>query len=418
MCGYYYSYNIPIDSEVWDSIQRRGPESFNRIDVKNEHFGHALLNTRGKSTPQPIQNNAGTLVYNGSTYNSPLNDTKWIVDNLDETLETTVELIKTLIGEYSLTYVTDRHIVFAVDQWSSKNLFFYYDKESRSFLAGSTVDFVRNYAPNAIRAQENRIYIIDKHTFELDILTTTEWNLSQTVSNYDKVFETFEQAIKDRHEPKITTYMLSAGIDAGVIVCCARKFFNTDMYTVSKIGREDPKTLADRMTLQHTPLIDRANDSAFITTTNEMFKRYNFSNVKGANPQALTAILQNHFLPRKQKICISGIGGDELYDDYQTDKVNHGRIGKIIGAWPTDLKTIYPWHNYEECRLHRQIHRSDMICGHHGIEGRYPLTDQRLFQSFLNTTVELKNAGYKHWQVSYMREHNYPVTLDKTRFAS
>ncbi len=70
MCGYYYSYNIPIDSGVWDSIQRRGPESFNRIDVKNEHFGHALLNTRGKSTPQPIQNNAGTLVYNGSTYNS------------------------------------------------------------------------------------------------------------------------------------------------------------------------------------------------------------------------------------------------------------------------------------------------------------------------------------------------------------
>ena len=200
MCGYYYSYNIPIDSGVWDSIQRRGPESFNRIDVKNEHFGHALLNTRGKSTPQPIQNNAGTLVYNGSTYNSLLNDTKWIVDNLDETLETTVELIKTLIGEYSLTYVTDRHIVFAVDQWSSKNLFFYYDRESRSFLAGSTVDFVRNYAPNAVRAQENRIYIINKHTFELDIITTTEWNLSQTINNYDRVFETFEQAIKDRNK--------------------------------------------------------------------------------------------------------------------------------------------------------------------------------------------------------------------------
>ena len=40
-----------------------------------------------------------------------------------------------------------------------------------------------------------------------------------------RVFETFEQAIKDRHEPKITTYMLSSGIDAGVIVCCARKVF-------------------------------------------------------------------------------------------------------------------------------------------------------------------------------------------------
>lgn len=417
MCGYYYSYNIPVVT-VTNSILLRGPEQFNRLDVENEHFGHALLSTQGTSPPQPIQNKHGTLVYNGSTYNSKHNDTDWIVNNLDNRLETTVDLIKSLIGEYSVTYVTDTHIVFAVDQWSSKNLFFYYDRETRSFIAGSTVDFVLAHAPSAVRAQENRIYTIDKHTFELDIQTTTEWNLSQTVNNLDSVFEAFEQAIKDRHEPQITTYMLSAGIDAGVIVCCARKFFNADMYTVSKIGREDPGVLSERMSLQLKPLIDRADDSAVIPTTKEMFKLYNFEYLKDQNPQALTSILQNHFVPRKQKICISGIGGDELYDDYQTDKQSRGRVGKIIGGWPSDLKTIYPWHEYADSRLHRQIHRSDMICGHHGIEGRYPLTDQRLFQRFLNTSVEIKNRGYKHWQVQYMKEHDYPVTLDKTRFAS
>jgi asparagine synthetase B (glutamine-hydrolysing) len=149
-----------------------------------------------------------------------------------------------------------------------------------------------------------------------------------------------------------------------------------------------------------------------------MFKLYNFEYTKGQNAQALTSILQNHFLPRSQKICISGIGGDELYDDYQPDKTAFGRIGKIIGGWPADLRTIYPWHDYADSKLHRQIHRSDMICGHHGIEGRYPLTDQRLFQCFLNTTAKLKNSGYKHWQVSYMQEHDYPITLNKTRFAS
>ena len=303
MCGYYYSYNIPVLT-VSNSILLRGPEQFNKLDVENEHFGHALLSTQGTSPPQPIQNKHGTLVYNGSTYNSKQNDTKWIVNNLDDRLETTVDLIKSLIGEYSVTYVTDTHIVFAVDQWSSKNLFFYYDQETRSFIAGSTVDFVLDHAPSAVRAQENRIYTIDKHTFELDIQTTTEWNLSQTVNNLDSVFESFEQAIKDRHEPHITTYMLSAGIDAGVIVCCARKFFNADMYTVSKIGREDPGVLSGRMSLQSKPLIDRADDSAVIPTTKEMFKLYNFEYLKDQNPQALTSILQNHFLPRKQKICI------------------------------------------------------------------------------------------------------------------
>ena len=125
MCGYYYSYNIPVVT-VTNSILLRGPEQFNRLDVENEHFGHALLSTQGTSPPQPIQNKHGTLVYNGSTYNSNDNDTAWIVNNLDDQLETTVDLIKSLIGEYSVTYVTDTHIVFAVDQWSSKNLFFYY----------------------------------------------------------------------------------------------------------------------------------------------------------------------------------------------------------------------------------------------------------------------------------------------------
>ena len=417
MCGYYYSYNIPVVT-VTNSILLRGPEQFNKLGVENEHFGHALLSTQGTSPQQPIQNKHGTLVYNGSTYNSNDNDTNWIVRNLDDRLETTVDLIKSLVGEYSLTYVTDTHIVFAVDQWSSKNLFFYYNQETKSFIAGSTVDFVRDHAPSAVRAQENRIYTIDKHTFELNIQTTTEWNLSQTINNYDSVFEAFEQAIKDRHEPNITTYMLSSGIDVGVIVCCARKFFNADMFTVSKIGREDPEVLAKRMRLQNKPLIERADDSAVIPTVEEMYKRYGFEYTYSSTARATSAILQNHFVPRKQKILISGIGGDELYDDYQPDKTAFGRVGKIIGGWPSDLRTIYPWHDYADSRLHRQIHRSDMVCGHHGIEGRYPLTDQRLFQHFLNTSVELKNRGYKHWQVQYMKEHDYPITLNKTRFTS
>ena len=36
-----------------------------------------------------------------------------------------------------------------------------------------------------------------------------------------------------------------------------------DMYTVSKIGREDPQSISSKTKrLQKTPLIDRANDSA------------------------------------------------------------------------------------------------------------------------------------------------------------
>jgi len=280
------------------------------------------------------------------------------------------------------------------------------------------MDFVLAYSPFAVKAELNKIYIIDKSNFKLTIIENTEWNLQQKTNNYDKVFEDFEQAIKDRHEPGITTYMLSAGVDAGVNACCARKFFNSDMFTVSKIGREDARTLGLRLHLQKKPLIDKANDLMFNNKMKEIFKQYNCMNLHGTHARALISILSNHFLPNKQKICISGIGGDELYDDYSLDKVTFGRVGKINGSWPKDLRLIYPWFNYEFTRLNNQLHRSDTICGHFGIEARYPLLDQRLFQSFLNTTVELKNSGHKHWLVTYMKENKYPFQLEKTRFAS
>lgn len=418
MCGYYYSHNLPIDSQSLTNLVRRGPESFSALTLAHEQFGHALLNTRGESTQQPIQNNHGTLVYNGSTYNSVDNDTQWIIRNLDEKLETTVDLIKSLIGEYSLTYVTESHIVFAVDQWSTKNLFFYYNKADRTFIIASSIDVVLYHAPNAVRVEGNRIYIIDKSSFDLDIVTTTQWNFDQTVNNYDAVFETFEQAIIDRHEPNITTYLLSAGIDAGSMACCAKKFFGNSVQTVSKIGKEDAEILNKRMQLHEKSLIDPADDSAFQGTVDDMFAVYGFNYMHSPTARATSAILQNYFLPLKQKILISGIGGDELYADYMTDKASYGRVGKVNGAWPSDLKTIYPWHNYEGTRMHFQLHRSDMTCGYHGIEARYPLADQRLFQRWLNTTVNLKNSGYKHWQTQYMLEHDYPVTLIKSGFTS
>ena len=416
MCGYYYSHNKIIPSGPMQNIKRRGPEGFTNLHLGNEYFGHSLLNTRGKSTTQPIQNKHGTLVYNGSTYNSAGNDTQWIVDNLDNRSSVTIELIRNLIGEYSLTYVTDTHIIFAVDQWSTKNLFFYYDQSTKTFICASAIDFVLEHAPNTVRAEANKIYIIDKQTFALDILETTQWNFLQH-NNYDKLFEAFEQAVIDRHEAGITTYMLSAGIDVGSIICCARKHFD-NVQVVAKVGKENPVVLGQRLDLHKNPWHDPQDDSDYKDFCSNVFEQYRLDYLRSSSARALTAILQNHLLPNKQKILVSGIGGDELYDDYIPDKFTYGRVGKVNGGWPSELQTIYPWHNYEGTRMAKQLHRSDTVCGHHGIEARYPLTDQRVFQQWLNTSNKLKNSGYKHWMVQYLKEHNYPFTLDKTGFTS
>lgn len=426
MCGYYYSHNVEV-SGWFESIKRRGPEGYQECCSTDEcncgnrqshqWFGHSLLNTRGQSVAQPIQTNDGILVYNGSTYNDEGNDTQWIANNLDIKDADSIELIKNLIGEYSLTWVTKNTIIFAVDQWGTKNLYFYYNQNDKQFLCASTIDFVLEHAPNAVRANANTVYIIDKNNFSMNIIETTEWNFEQKVNNYDRVFEAFEQSVKDRHEPNITTYMLSAGLDVGSIVCCANKFFLTQ--TVTKVGQEDNEILNARLDLQQiTPYVDPWDDSDYADEMDKIFATYKLDYLRTRSARALTSILKNHFLPNKQKIGMCGIGGDELYDDYQPDKPVHGRVGKINGSWPSDLRTVYPWHNYEGTRMAKQLHRSDTVCGHYGVEARYPLADQRLFQQWLNTTQELKNSGYKHWMTEYLREHDYPYTTNKTGFTS
>ena len=60
-------------------LKRRGPEGFTEQTNELGYFAHSMLNTIGENTPQPYQTKNGMLLYNGSTYNSGLdNDTEWI----------------------------------------------------------------------------------------------------------------------------------------------------------------------------------------------------------------------------------------------------------------------------------------------------------------------------------------------------
>lgn len=417
MCGYFYSHNVPNWYQNLESLDRRGPENTSWFDRDNEQFYHSLLNTKGPVVKQPISNDHGTLLYNGSTYNSEGNDTQWIVQNLDANLENTIDLIKGLRGEYSLTYVTDSHIVFCVDQWETKNLYFYYNQEEKKFLIASTINVILDNAPDAVKVFGNTIYIIDKHNFELTSLTTTDWNFTQKYHNYDTIHEYFEQSVKLRHEQDITTYLLSSGHDSGVIVCCANKLLK-HVNTVSQMGREHEITMQKRLVLQNKPKVQLANSVASDETVLEIYKHHPIESVKSQTAKMISGIIELHFLKQKQKILISGIGGDELYSDYIKDKKSRGRVGRMNGKWPHDLRTIYPWHNYENTRLRYQLQRSDSVCGHYGVEARYPLLDQQVFQAWLNLSYNLRNRGYKDWMSQYMKDHNYPMQSQKIGFGA
>ena len=120
MCGYYYSTNKHLSNTEY--LKRRGPEGWQTLDHEYGKFGHSMLNTIGALIKQPYQTKHGILLYNGSTYNSKANnDTQWLADNLTNTVSHCVEVIKSLNGEYSITWVTKDFVIFCVDPFAIRS---------------------------------------------------------------------------------------------------------------------------------------------------------------------------------------------------------------------------------------------------------------------------------------------------------
>lgn len=408
MCGYWYSNKKHFTSDTVEIIKRRGPELYKEISNDCGFFGHALLTTIGNIVPQPIENQHGILLYNGSTYNSqPDNDTLWIVGQLDNSLDNTLEVIRALNGEYSLLYATEAHIVFCTDQWSTRNLWFYYSQEQQQLAVSSLKKVLLDNDMPAWPAEENKIYILDRKTFEIFVEDNTCWNLTQHINHYDFVFENFEQAVVNRHEKNLTTYLISSGYDSGVIACAAQKHFDK-INTVTAIQKEDKKILAERLKY-HRGKIEKVNYDEQQQDYDNLHSLMPHRFMKSNSTKALTSIIKNHMLPDKHKILITGMGGDEIYVDYSHEHRSQ-LFRKLGGHFPDNLELVYPWHNFNDFNLLKQNLRVDLVCGYFGTESRLPLLDQKLFQSWLNITAKLKNSEYKGWMKQYMLQENYPIS--------
>jgi hypothetical protein len=51
---------------------------------------------------------------------------------------------------------------------------------------------------------------------------------------------------------------------------------------------------------------------------------------------------------------------------------------------------------------------NNMVTLYKGCDYKQPLVDPVLVQAWINTVPDLKNAGYKNWNVEYLKAHDYP----------
>ena len=221
MCGIYYS---TVKTQFEDNgVKRRGPEDWTTLENHLGYFAHSMLSTIGEHTKQPITTGQGTLLYNGSTYNQNNNDSQWIADNLTNSREQCIEFIKTLIGEYALVWNTETHTIFCSDVFSIRPLYYWVDDTNINI---ASLPEALKQCPAQYKCEGNKIYTYDKKTKQITVCANRHFDLTQTVSNYDSVFEKFEQAVKDRHTQG-NLYTVSAGYDTGAIACCVENHFGS-----------------------------------------------------------------------------------------------------------------------------------------------------------------------------------------------
>tara|TARA_Y100001937_G_scaffold128737_1_gene207451 strand:- start:2801 stop:4084 length:1284 start_codon:yes stop_codon:yes gene_type:complete len=406
MCGYYFSNNTSLENT--NNLKRRGPDEWNETSIPGlGHFGSARLTTLGQSTKQPVVKKFGVLLFNGAVYNDlTTNDTKWIADSLTDCMDDNIDLIRSLDGEYSLTWVTEKHVLFCSDVFRMRPLYYYYN--DKNICVASLSDCIRQKYKKFYRCRANTIYIYDRTSKSIRTVNNKTFNLEQTVNHYDNVWEEWERAIKCRHSGQ-ASILMSSGYDSGLIACTANKFYNDIDCYYTYNSHEDKEIINSRKNIHGITIInlnlDHGEDSLHqdlynTTQDNNQLLENKFMNAGDRE------IYTKHMIPKNKRILIGGDGGDDIYSDYGLRGLRLRKYSRFGGYFPRDLSTVWPWH---ENNVFENFHgRTEIVGGYHGIEYRCPFMSNSLIQAWINTTHELKNKRHKGWMAQYMDDHSYP----------
>lgn len=410
--SYYFSTSHHLENTKY--LKRFGPEDWQTLDHEFGKFGYAMLNTTNEpAVKQPYQGKHGVLVWDGRIYNVT-DQTKWLAKNLDNNIEHCIEVIRSLNGDFTLTWVTDDFIIFC-DGIDRQSLYYFIEEEIH---IASCRHALKEF-PTSYKAVNGFIYIYDKHKKTCEYVINRQYNTDQTVNNWDTVHEMFELSIKDRHSDK-NLYTLG-GIDSGAIHCAVHKLFGSVNSATVIPNAEHAETMALRAEMHDTKFVPydscgpfdyrKILQEAFNHTCGDVEQKNKFANL------GLSSLCTQVMPPAGLNVLVDGQGADNIFSDNGV----HGKklfndLSVFGGYFPKHLNLVWPWAGSVENGRPLMDGIADIrnvICYYWGVRRISPLQDPRIVQAFLNTTQNLKNKRYKGWLLDYMDNHKYPYRMEK-----
>jgi len=411
----------------------RGPDATNDVIINNIRFIHNLLHMTGNMTFQPFMNSDSTVVclFNGEIYNykkfgNYKSDGQCLIDLYTKHGK---KFIRELDGEFAIVLFDFNKNIFicSSDVFATKPIWYAIENDEIG-IASYKSSLTRLKFTNPIKISANTTIVFSlKGKKILETLSVFDFDLEQKKSSYDDWILAFDNAICKR--AKNTNYSifvcLSSGYDSGII-CCALNKHNIKYTTYTITSNENTDTLEKRFSMNKlcSEKITIELLKSEYMEEKKYIKKYcedaeynipfnkcttNVSDDKGATGMSF---IFRKSSAKKQRVYLSGQGGDEIYSDYGYNGKKFYKHSQFGGLFPDNLKEIFPWNSFYEGTQMSYLSKEENISGLHGIEGRYPLLDKYVVQEFLWLTPELKNKYYKGPIHAYLEAQSYPFDIN------
>ena len=353
-------------------MRRRGPDSIGYKIIKNKNknihlfFSRLSILDNKKRSDQPYVYKDKVLIFNGEIYNyleiqnilkkngytfKTSSDTEVLIKSLDFWGE---NAIKKFEGMWSFFYydLSKNISILSRDRFGEKPL--YYLNEGNEFLFGSEIKFIQQIHNKNLEINFEKIENFLKYGYKILFKKNDEyfknifsvspghylkiynnkfklknyWNISliknsmnevETINDLkDKLFKSIQLRLRSDFP---IAFLLSGGIDSNALAHISKKVFGYDVNTfsiISKDNRYDESELINvslkSLNSKHQNLKVNFKNCDFLNNLKRQ-TNYHDSPVTTIN-SFLQFLLLEKIKNNKFKVCISGLGSDEIFSGY------------------------------------------------------------------------------------------------------
>ena len=431
MCSFVVTNVLFNENTIRDAnrfSKARGPDATKHFYDKETGINwiHNLLHITGEKTVQPfIEESDLVFVFNGQIYNykefaSTTSSDGYCIGNAYSSNQ-----LLDSDGEFAIVINDKPHNKIEVigDAFATKPCWISIEGDKFAICSYKSSNLALGFS-QAFKTDPNTRYVLDLGTMEIERFEIYTWDLKQFKGSFDGWCRLFDLAIKKRVENTNEKFFvgLSSGYDSGCIVSSLQQ--HGEIFTTYSVrAAEDVGVLKerhdrldqDKKHLIHMTKIDYYRHKRYIKKDCEYYcSEYyiggNYYVVQKDKGAVGTSFVCSHAKKDGFKIYMSGHGSDEIYSDYgfQGCPIPGFEHCDIAGLYPEELRTCFPWKNFNGYRMIDFAYKDESVGGSYGLEVRYPFLDRALVQEFLNIQSGLKNANYKAPLYHYLKDNDYP----------